>query len=611
MARRIAIALLRNDLRVSDNPILYAARDAPGITHLLPLFVFDERQVELGGVVGFRESQLPRHEQIPEAKTRICRFWRTGRHRARFLVQSVFDLKSQLKSLGSDLGVYLGRPENVVPRLVHQFRDQGDTVEGVWLQQESASEEVSVERRLSRALGETRTTLHLDPGARTLVHESDLPFQMPSQLPDVFTAFRKRVEGLNQKMARPVLPNPLKGEWKPFPILKDGAEGASTTVFALPDDITEDHFIGQLSAPLVTDPVPGDTSLETPYNEVPGAAFPFKGGESAAHQRLDYYLGVGGTGEDCPAITYKETRNKLLGADYSTKFSPYLTFGCLSAREIAARCDDLEDRLREAGKLTDAARKNVYWIKFELLWRDYMFFVNIKYGNDLFKPQGLLMKVSPRDAKARSDWTQWENRDDKLQAWFEGRTGVPFVDGCMRELASTGYMSNRGRQNVASYLTKDLYFDWRIGAEFFESFLLDYDPAVNYGNWAYVAGVGNDPREERKFNVIKQAKDYDPDGEYVNQWVPEVSGPELSGFQRHIPWRVWSGAEESSGSSSYPRSPVVEDSSWKKFYPNGDGKQASHGERGLKGGRSRGRGRRGRGVGRGRNGRGSSKDEGQ
>ncbi|KDN45210.1 hypothetical protein RSAG8_05125, partial [Rhizoctonia solani AG-8 WAC10335] len=119
MARRIAIALLRNDLRISDNPILYAARDAPGITHLLPLFVFDERQVELSGVVGYRGARHSGDEPLPMAKTRICAFWRTGRHRVRFLVQSVFDLKSQLKSMGSDLGVYLGRPENVVPRLVH------------------------------------------------------------------------------------------------------------------------------------------------------------------------------------------------------------------------------------------------------------------------------------------------------------------------------------------------------------------------------------------------------------------------------------------------------------------------------------------------------------
>ncbi|CAE6403063.1 unnamed protein product [Rhizoctonia solani] len=588
MARRIAIAVLRNDLRVSDNPILYAARDTPGITHLLPLFIFDERQVELSGVPGFKEVQRPAEQPLTEAKTRIffaelVAYW------------EVF--------VGSDLGVYLGRPENVVPHLVNRFQERGDIIEGVWLQQESASEEITVERRLSRALERLKTVLHLESGARTLVHASDLPFQMPSQLPDVFTTFRKRVEGLNDNMVRQVLPDPSKGEWRPFPALEHDISKAP--FFVLPNDVTEDRLIEQLTAPLVTEPTPGDTNHvhEVAYCEVVGTAFPFRGGESAARQRLDYYFGGVGVGDDCPATTYKETRNGLLGSDYSTKFSPYLTFGCLSAREIAARCDDLEDRLREAGKLTDAARKNIYWIKFELLWRDYMFFVNIKYGNDLFKPQGLLRAVSPKDAKAESHWTQWEDRDDKLRAWFEGRTGVPFVDACMRELTATGYMSNRGRQNVASYLAKDLYFDWRIGAEFFESFLLDYDPASNYGNWAYVAGVGNDPREGRKFNVIKQAKDYDPDGDFVKHWVPEVSGSDLSGFQRHIPWQFWS--KHGGNGSSYPRSPVVEDSSWKKFYAGDDEK---YGERGPRG-RGKGRGRGGK-RGHGRN-RGGSRDEGR
>ncbi|KAG8738444.1 hypothetical protein FRC12_016758, partial [Ceratobasidium sp. 428] len=301
---------------------------------------------------------------------------------------------------------------------------------------------------------------------------------MPAQLPDVFTAFRKRVEGLNDKMVRPVLDEPSKGKWSPFPKIDWDDKDAP---FALPSDLDEKQLIEQLLAPLVDRPVPGDSDLSSVFYEHKGSAFPFKGGETAARERLEHYL----SGSKPPAITYKDTRNGMLGADYSTKFSPYLTFGCLSAREIATRCDQLEDQLREAGKLDDAARKNVYWIKFELLWRDYMFFVNSKYGNDIFKLQGLLGSVAPGDAQARSDWTPWEDRNDKLQAWFEGRTGVPFIDACMRELTLTGYMSNRGRQNVASYLTKDLYFDWRIGAEFFESFLLDHDPSSNYGNWAY------------------------------------------------------------------------------------------------------------------------------
>ena len=129
---------------------------------------------------------------------------------------------------------------------------------------------------------------------------------------------------------------------------------------------------------------------------------------------------------------------------------------------------------------------------------------------------------------------QWWLNFDKLHLWREGKTGMPFVDANMRELLLTGFQSNRGRQNVASFLTKNLGVDWRAGAEWFESQLIDYDVCANWGNWAYVAGVGNDPRQDRYFHVIKQARDYDPEARYVKTWLPELEGlePEVA----HEPW---------------------------------------------------------------------------
>ncbi len=106
----------------------------------------------------------------------------------------------------------------------------------------------------------------------------------------------------------------------------------------------------------------------------------------------------------------------------------------------------------------------------------------------------------------------------RFQLWKEGKTGDSFVDANMRELAATGWMSNRGRQNVASYLIHDMQVDWLLGAAYFESQLIDYDPCSNYGNWAYIAGVGNDPRPVRKFNTAKQAQDYDPQRTYRKLW---------------------------------------------------------------------------------------------
>ncbi|VDI43894.1 deoxyribodipyrimidine photo-lyase [Mytilus galloprovincialis] len=131
-------------------------------------------------------------------------------------------------------------------------------------------------------------------------------------------------------------------------------------------------------------------------------------------------------------------------------------------------------------------------------------------------------------------------------------TGVPYVDANMREMAATGFMSNRGRQNVASFLTKDLKLDWRMGAEWFESQLIDHDVTSNYGNWLYSAGIGNDPREDRKFNMVKQGLDYDPDGEYVRLWVPELEKIK-DGSVHHVwtlPNSVMGRAEVSLGSKS-------------------------------------------------------------
>lgn len=116
----------------------------------------------------------------------------------------------------------------------------------------------------------------------------------------------------------------------------------------------------------------------------------------------------------------------------------------------------------------------------------------------------------------------WRFDKELFNSWKYGKTGVPFIDANMSELNFTGFMSNRGRQNVASFLVKDLNVDWRLGAAYFESMLIDYNYGNNWGNWNYIAGVGNDPRENRYYNVLMQAQRYDPKGDYVRHWLPEL-----------------------------------------------------------------------------------------
>ena len=144
---------------------------------------------------------------------------------------------------------------------------------------------------------------------------------------------------------------------------------------------------------------------------------------------------------------------------------------------------------------------------FELIWRDYFKYISLKYGNKIFKIGGILEKHY-----------EWSDDVRIFKEWTEGRTVEPFVNANMIELNSTGWMSNRGRQNVASFLAKELKIDWRWGASYFESKLIDYDVHSNYGNWMYVSGVGNDPRD-RKFNIKFQAERYDPLNKYQNMWL--------------------------------------------------------------------------------------------
>ncbi|KAJ8452088.1 hypothetical protein Cgig2_016669 [Carnegiea gigantea] len=140
----------------------------------------------------------------------------------------------------------------------------------------------------------------------------------------------------------------------------------------------------------------------------------------------------------------------------------------------------------------------------------------------------LLEEGGPR--RLEHKWSQ----DPKLfESWREGKTGYPLIDANMKELSATGFMSNRGRQIVCSFLVRDMGIDWRMGAEWFETCLLDYDPCSNYGNWTYGAGVGNDPREDRYFSIPKQAQVYDPDGEYVAYWLPELR--RLPKDKQHFP----------------------------------------------------------------------------
>lgn len=296
----------------------------------------------------------------------------------------------------------------------------------------------------------------------SLLHPADLPFAC-AQLPENFSAFRNRIE---RAEVLPAAPQP-----------------APATLPPLPEAAEE------------TPPLRADSTWQADArSSFPFTTAAFHGGERAALAHVRRYFA-----SDLP-VHYKATRNGLSGTDYSSKFSPWLASGALSPRCIYdALCDHEQAR---------GASDGSYWLWFELLWRDYFRFLHLQHGRRLYRSAGL----------ARQALRPPRHKASAFARWCEGATGEPLVDAGMRELAATGYLSNRLRQIVASYLIHDLQGDWRAGAAWFEAQLIDYDVCSNQGNWLYIAGRGTDPRGGRRFNPQKQAADYDSDGAFRRLW---------------------------------------------------------------------------------------------
>ncbi|MFJ2091154.1 cryptochrome/photolyase family protein [Streptomyces sp. NPDC087901] len=246
-----------------------------------------------------------------------------------------------------------------------------------------------------------------------------------------------------------------------------------------------------------------------------------EGGERQARTRLAAWLRHG-------LAAYEEGHDDLSG-DGTSRLSPYLHFGTLSPVELVHRA-------RAAGGAGAEA-----FVR-QLCWRD-------------FHHQVLAARpaASRQDYRTRHDhWRSGAEAADDIEAWRQGRTGYPVVDAAMRQLHHEGWMHNRGRLLTAGFLTKTLYVDWRIGARYFLDLLVDGDVADNQLNWQWMAGTGTDSRPNRVLNPVTQGKRYDPDGDYVRRWVPELAA--VSGPSVHEPWKLRGAGHDR---PDYPR-PVVE-----------------------------------------------------
>lgn len=411
-------------------------------------------------------------------------FEKTGPHRKLFLLEGLQDLSNQLNAIGSKLIVRYGNPADVVSALAKEV-----SISAIHYPAEVCPEERVVEKQVdntckSLSIPEKKYWEH------NLIHPDDLPFT-PRSMPDLFTEYRRQIE--HTLLVRPPLPTP---KYIPFP----------TNVKIKSDPIQLPNF---------------KTGRYT-------------GGETAAKKQLNHYLW------DSDLLRrYKETRNGLLGEDYSSKLSPWLAQGSISPRLVYQELRQYENQRIK--------NESTYWLLFELLWRDYFYLIASKYKSKLFRPEGIQNIPIP-----------WNQNRELFQIWQLGKTGYPLIDAIMVELLRTGFVSNRARQITASFLTKNLGIDWRMGAEWFESMLIDYDPASNYGNWCYAASVGTDARGFRYFNILKQAQEHDPEGLYVKNWLPTLR--ELPAGKIHTPWLLENAEQIKYGvllGENYPK-PIVD-----------------------------------------------------
>jgi deoxyribodipyrimidine photo-lyase len=487
------IYLHRRDLRLRDNPVLGAA-----VSHarefdawLLILAIWDPT------------DDAP----VPELRRP-----RLGHHYRRVWAESVGELAERYGEIGQRLVVLRTHPAEVVSRVCREWAPRDEVV--VYTPQVPGTEEAATLREITRRSGAPVVT----PDATTLLSPMGLPFPVTAaSVPQTFSSFRTRVERAGLPVgslsgpargegALPgALPEPKRPPLPPPPPWIDACAAA----WGIPPEGATGDGVSAGTAALVAsaaDHIAGDGS------PLAGRAFPEqlasplvridRGGETAARARLHTFIRESGALD-----TYKETRNGLLGTLFSSRLAAALAHGTLSPRRVYREVRRYEEEM--------GANESTYWLIFELLWRDFFHFHAYAWGGPFFRSAGYgrhARPLAPRGlATGRAD-------REVVKRWIAGETGDDLVDAGMRELAATGFTSNRARQNVASYLIYDFKQPWWVGAAWFEHALADYDPASNWGNWAYIAGVGTDSRGGRHFDTRKQAEIYDPDGAFRRFW---------------------------------------------------------------------------------------------
>jgi deoxyribodipyrimidine photo-lyase len=456
-----AVVWFRRDLRVADHPALLAALDAAD--QVVPLFVVD--RALLGGPT-------------------------SGPNRRAFLHGALQSLARDLEALGGRLLVREGDPVETVPALA-----RAAAADAVYCSREHTPYARRRDTAVERALRADGRPLHALPGIYLtdfdeLRKTDGTPFR-------IYTPFSRAAKAASwddplPAPARVVVPDDLgpAGPWPP---------GLWTARSPEPGNGLRSPTGGPGTGPGGSGAALGGFGLEGAVKLTPPDPV-------VALERLRWFV-------ERRVDGYARARN-FLAADGTSRLSPYLRFGLVSPRQVAAAAGSGG---RPSGRETFVN---------ELLWRDFY---------------GYVLHHQPESAweHMRSEFAGFRFEDDPeaLAAWREGRTGYPLVDAGMRQLTGQGWVHNRGRMVVASFLTKHLLVDWREGARFFLQHLVDGDLAANNGGWQWVAGTGTDAAPYyRIFNPVTQAEKFDPGGDYIRRWVPELA--KLDRPAIFAPWRA-------------------------------------------------------------------------
>ncbi len=429
MSERTILVWFRNDLRIHDNEILLEAiRKADKV---LPVYCFDPYYFQ--------------KNSSGNAKT--------GSLRARFLLESVANLRKNLQHIGGDLIVRMGNPAEIIPQLAEEYQ-----VSEVYHHREVAYEETERSEQVEAALWKMRLNLKHFIG-HTLYHKEDLPFPI-KDIPDSFAVFKKKVE--RDSNVRQCIGTPAAIT---TPLISDAGELPTLQALGL------------------------DEAIDDPRSSVT-----FAGGETAALNQLDKFFVLNS------AVNNSKASRLLSANDYSSVLSPWIAVGCVSLRQV----------YWEVNKHQHSANtQRTGALLLDLLWRDYFRFMFKKHGQKFIAAKNGDENTSLPDVEQNELFENWKNGD----------TGIALVDAIMHELNATGFINNYSRQIVAGFLVNDLKIDWTKGAAYFEEKLIDYSPASNWGNWAFIAGI-NDARESRYTIAGKPANELETKSDFIDTWLP-------------------------------------------------------------------------------------------